>query len=130
MLVFPWTDVEYLETLAAVVLSPSFLACAPCKAPSPILNLSSHNDGVKQRIDDLTPGTNSYFTIPKIAEHVVLPYVDIVRRPDKYGVTDVKDIDLAMFVVDASDAFYRLPSSRNLVGVQCTRVAGYTTVPM
>ena len=104
VLVFPQTDAEYLETLAAVVLSPSFLAYAPGKAPRPILNLSSHNDGVNQRMDDLTPETNGYSTIPKIAEHVVLTYVDMVRHPAKYGVTDVNEIDLAMFVADASDA--------------------------
>ena len=81
VLVFPQTDAEYLETLAAVVLSPSFLAYAPGKAPRPILNLSSHNDGVNQRMDDLAPETNGYSTIPKIAEHVVLTYVDMVRHP-------------------------------------------------
>ena len=130
VLVFPPTDAEYIETLSAVVLSPSFLAYAPGKNPRPILNLSSHNDGVNQRMDDLTPEPNGYSTIPKIAEHVVLTYVDMVRNPDKYGVTDVNEIDLAMFVADASDAFYRLPISPKLVGVQCARVAGYTIVPM
>ena len=35
-----------------------------------------------------------------------------------------------MFVADASDAFYRLPISPSLVGVQCARVAGYTIIPM
>ena len=54
----------------------------------------------------------------------------MVRNPDKYGVTDVNDIDLAMFAADASDAFYRLPISPKLVGVQCARVAGHTIVPM
>ena len=39
----------------------------------------------------------------------MLTYGDMVRNPDKYGVTDVNDIDLAMFVADASDAFYKLP---------------------
>ena len=81
-------------------------------------------------MDDLTPETNGYSTIPTMAEHAVLTYVDMVRHPDKYGVTDVNDIDLATFVADASDAFYRLPISPKLVGVQCARVAGYTIVPM
>jgi hypothetical protein len=107
VLIFPQTDAEYLETLAAVVLSPSFLAYmyAPGKAPRPILNLSSHNDGVNQRMDDLAPETNEYSTIPKIAEHVVLTYVDMVRHPAKYGIIDVNEIDLAMFVANASDVF-------------------------
>jgi hypothetical protein len=81
-------------------------------------------------MDDLTPETNGYSTILKIAEHVVLTYVDIVQHPDKYGVSDVNEVDLAMSVADASGAFYRLPISPKLVGVQCARVAGYTIVPM
>ena len=83
-------------------------------------------------MDDLTPETNGYMysTIRANAEHVVLTYVDMVRHPDKYRVTDVNAIDLAIFVADASDAFYSLPISPKLVGVQCARVVGYTIVPM
>ena len=130
VLIFPQTDAEYLESLSAVVISPSFLAYAEGKAPRPILNLSSQNNGVNQRMDDLEPETNGYTTIPKIAEQTVFKYVDMVQHPEKYGITDVHKIDLAMFVADASDAFYRLPISPHLVGVQCARVAGYTIVPM
>ena len=68
-------------------------------------------------MDDLTPESNEYSTIPKIAEHAVFAYLDMVQRPDRYGVTNINDIDLAMFVADASDAFYRLPISPKLVGV-------------
>ena len=94
VLISPQADAEYLESLAAVVLSPSFLAYAPGKAPRAILNLSSHNDGFNQRMDDLTPESNGYSTIPKIDEHVVLAYLAMVQHPDKYGVTDINDIDL------------------------------------
>ena len=117
VLILPQTDAEYLESLAVVVLSPSFLAYAPGKAPTPILNLSSHNDGVNPRMDDLTPDSNGYSTISKIAEHVVLTSLDMVQHHDKYGVTDIIDIDLTIFVADASNAFYRLPNSPKLVSV-------------
>ena len=54
----------------------------------------------------------------------------MVQHRGKYGIKNVNDIDLAMFVADASDAFYRLPISPTLVGVQCARVVGYTIIPM
>ena len=130
VLMLPQTDAEYLDTLGSVVISPSFLAYAEGKDPRPILNLSSQNNGVNQRMDDLPPEQDGYTTIPKIAQKTVFKYIDMVQHPDKYGITDVNDIDLAMFVADASDAFYRLPISPSLVGVQCARVAGYTIIPM
>ena len=130
VLMLPQTDADYIDTLGSVVISPSFLAYAPGKDPRPILNLSSQNDGVNQRMDDLPPEEDGYTTIPKIAAKTVFKYIDMVQHPEKYGIKDVNDIDLAMFVADASDAFYRLPISPTLVGVQCARVAGYTIIPM
>jgi len=130
VLMLPQTDANYIDTLGSVVISPSFLAYAPGKDPRPILNLSSQNDGVNQRMDDLPPEEDGYTTIPKIAAKTVFKYIDMVQHPGKYGIKNVNDIDLAMFVADASDAFYRLPISPTLVGVQCARVAGYTIIPM
>ena len=54
----------------------------------------------------------------------------MVQRPEEYGIKDVNDTGLDMFVADASDVFYRLPISPTLVGVQCARVAGYTIILM
>ena len=122
----PQTDADYIDTLGSVAISPSILTYAPGKDPRPVLNLSSQNDGVNQRMDDLPPEEDGYTTIPKI----VFKYIDMVQRPEKYGVKDGNDIDLAMFGADASDAFYRLPISPTLVGVQYARVAGYTIIPM
>ena len=106
------------------------MAYAPGKDPRPILNLLSQNNRVIQRMDDLPPEQGGYTTIPKIAAKPVFKYIDMVQNPEKYGIKDVNDIDLAMLVADASDAFYRLPISPALVGVQCARVAGYTIIPM
>ena len=69
-------------------------------------------------------------TIPKITAKTVFKYIGMVQHPGKYGIKNVNDIGLAMYVADASDAFYRLPISPTLVGVQCARVAGYTIIPM
>ena len=54
----------------------------------------------------------------------------MVQNPAKYNIKDVDDIDISMFVADASDAFFSVPVSAELVGMQCTRVAGITVIPM
>ena len=130
VLCFPETDAEYLDRLGSVVLSPSFLHRVPGKKPRPILNLSSTGNGVNQRMDDLDADHDGYTTIPKIAHDIITTYIDMVQNPAKYNVKDINEIDLSMFVADASDAFFSVPVSAKLVGMQCTRVAGITIVPM
>ena len=83
-------------------MSSSCLAYVPGKDPRPILNLSSQNDGVSQRMDDLPLEQDGYTAIPKIAAKTVFTYIDMVQNPGKYSIKDVNDIDLAMFVADAS----------------------------
>ena len=130
VLCFPETDAEYLNRLGSVVLSPSFLHRATGKKPRPILNLSSTGYGVNQRMDDLDADHDGYTTIPKVAPDIITTYIDMVQNPAKYNIEDINDIDLSMFVADASDAFFSVPVSARLVGMQCTRVAGITIVPM
>ena len=130
VLCFPETDAEYLDRLGSIVLSPSFLHRVPGKKPRPILNLSSTDSGVNQRMDDLDADQEGYTTIPKIAHDIITTYIDMVQNPAKYNISDIDKIDLSMFVADASDAFFSVPVSAKLVGMQCTRVAGITIVPM
>ena len=130
VLCFPESDAEYLDRLGSVVLSPSFLHRVPGKKPRPILNLSSAGDGVNQRMDDLDANHDGYTTIPKIAHDIITTYIDMVQNPAKYNIENVDDIDISMFVADASDAFFSVPVSAELVGMQCTRVAGITIIPM
>ena len=127
---FPESDAEYLDRLGSVVLSPSFLNRVPGKKPRPILNHSSAGDGVNQRMNDLDANSDGYTTISKIAHDIVTTYIDMVQNPGKYDIEDINDIDLSMFVADASDAFFSVPISAELVGLQCTRVAGITIIPM
>ena len=130
VLCFPESDAEYLDRLGSVVPSPSFLHRVPCKKPRPILNLSSAGDEVNQRMDDLTTDQDGYTTIPKIAHDIITTYIDMVQSPVKYNIEDVDDIEISMFVADASDAFFSVPVSAKLVGMQCTRVAGITIIPL
>ena len=54
----------------------------------------------------------------------------MVQNPARHNIEDVDNIDISMFVADASNAFFSIPVSTELVGMQCTRVAGITTIPM
>ena len=130
VLCFPETDAEYLDRLGSIVLSPSFLHRVPGKKPRPILNLSSPHSGTNQRMDDLDADHEGYTTIPKIAHDIITTYIDMVQNPAKYNIDDIDKIDLSMFVANASDAFFSVPMSAKLVGIQCTRVAGIAIVPM
>lgn len=130
VLIFPPSDEQALNGLPALTICPSFLVFAIGKKPRPILNLSAANDGPNQRMADLEASTAGYTTVPKVSSQIVHTYVDMVLNPEKYDITNVHDIDLALFVADASDAFYRVPIAPELVGIQCARVAGYTIVPM
>ena len=130
VLCFPETDAEYLDRLGSIVLSPSFLHRVPGKKPRPILNLSSTDNGVNQRMDDLDADHDGYTTIPKIAHDIITTYIDMVQNPTKYNIDDADKIDMSMFVADASDAFFSVPVSAKLVGMQSTRVAGITIIPM
>ena len=127
---FPESDVQTLDSQGAVVLSPSFLVKVIGKNPRPICNLSSGNNGVNQRMEDMEANENGYTTIPGIAELIVQSYINMVQHPEKYGISDVSKTDLAMLVADASDAFYRVAVAAKAVGMQCTRVANITIVPL
>ena len=81
-------------------------------------------------MDDPEADHDGYTTISKIAHDIITTYIDMVQNPTKYNVKDIDEIDLSMLVVDASDAFFSVPVSAKLVGMQCTRVADITIVPM
>ena len=113
------------------MISPSFLVRVIGKNLRPICNLSSNgNNGVNQMMDDFEANADGYTTIPNIAKLVVQSYVDMVLNPDAYNIEDVTCIDLSMLVADADDAFTRVSVSPGVVGMQATRVAGITIVPM
>ena len=72
---------------------------------------------MNQRVNDPTADKDGYTTIPKIALDIVATYIDMVQNPAKYNIEDVADIDFSMFVANASDAFFSLPVSAELVGM-------------
>ena len=128
---FPESDAVVLDSQGALVVSPSFLVRVLGKNPRPICNLSSNgNNGVNQMMDDFEANADGYTTIPNIAKLVVQSYVDMVLNPEVYDIDDVSKIDLSMLVADAADAFTRVSVSPEVVGMQATRVAGITIVPM
>ena len=128
---FPGSDAMVLDSQRALVVSPSFLVRVMGKNPRPICNLSSNgNNGVNQMLDDFEANADGYTTIPNIAKLVVQSYVDMVLNPEVYDIADVSKIDSSMLVADAADASTRVNVSPEVVGMQATRVAGITIVPM
>ena len=100
------------------------------KSPRPICNLSSAGNGVKQMMEDVEANDDGYTTIPGVAEMIVDSYVNMVLNPQGYNIESVHDIDLAMLVADAADAFTRIGVSSAAVGMQCLRIGNITVVPM
>ena len=78
VLCFPGTDAEYLDILGIVVLSPSFLYRVHGTKPRPILNLSSTDNGLNQRMDDLDADHDGYTTIPTMAHDIITTHINMV----------------------------------------------------
>jgi hypothetical protein len=127
---FPECDATVLDSQGSVVLSPSFLVRVLGKNPRPICNLSSAGNGVNQMMEDMEANDDGYTTIPGVAEMIVDSYINMVLNPQDYNIESVHDIDLAMLVADAADAFTRIGVSSAAVGMQCLRIGNITVVPM
>ena len=63
---------------------------------------------MNQMMEDMEANDDGYTTIPGVAEMIVDSYINMVLNPQDYNIESVHDIDLAMLVADAADAFTRI----------------------
>ena len=120
-----------LDEMGELVLSASFLVKVPGKKPRAVLNLSSTEEGVNQRmVDLLEANSQGYATIPDVCAMVVRAFISMVLNPEKHGISDVHQITMAMLVADADCAFTRIGVSSEATGIQAARIKGYTVIPL
>jgi hypothetical protein len=120
-----------LDEMGELVLSASFLVKVPGKKPRAVLNLSSTEEGVNQRmIDLLEANSQGYATIPDVCAMVVRAFISMVLNPEKHGISDVHQITMAMLVADADCAFTRVGVAAEATGIQAARIKGYTIIPL
>jgi len=109
VLAFPPQRVNDLDSLGELILSPSFLVKAPGKKPRCILNMSSTDHGVNQRVAEMPnscrANKDGYCTVPDIAKMIVTLFVRMVTRPSEFNIEDILNIELAMIAMDGDAAF-------------------------
>jgi hypothetical protein len=120
-----------LDEIGELVLSASFLVKVPGKKPRAVLNLSSTEEGINQRmIDLLEANSQGYATIPDVCAMVVRAFISMVLNPDRHGISDVHQITMAMLVADVDCTFTRVGVAPEATGIQATRIRGYTIIPL
>ena len=120
-----------LDKMGELVLSASFLVKVPGKKPRAVLNLSSTDEGVNQRmVDLLEANSQGYATISDVCATVVCAFIVMVLNPEKHGISDMHQITMAMLVADADCAFTRVGVASEATGIQAARIKGYTIIPL
>jgi hypothetical protein len=136
VLMFPPHKAAFLDESGELVLSPSFLVRVLGKKPRSILNLSSLDGGVNQRLRDtladiggeFEANSEGYATVRDVVLMMIESFVAMVTRPRDFDIDSITGIRLAMIVMDGDAAFFRWPVSVEAVGLQSTRIAGITVV--
>lgn len=133
VLIFPDECEAFLDSCGEIILSPSFLVRVPGKKPRCILNLSSTEFGVNQRLQlepEAVPASKlGYATIPGVAKLIIDLFVKIVTRPQEYNIKDITEMQLVMIVMDGDAAFFRWPISAESAGIQATKIAAKHVLP-
>lgn len=99
---------EELDQSGEVVLSPSFLVKVEGKKPRAILNLSSTDQGVNQRMFQAETIEDGYCTIPDVARLILFSLIAMLLAPEKFSMEQVLTLVLVMIVMDGEAAFFRM----------------------
>jgi hypothetical protein len=121
---------EECDRSGELVLSPSFLVRAPGKKPRAILNLSSTEKGVNQRMFQADTCPDGYCTVVDIARMIMFSLIMMVLSPQTFSLEQLLSLVLTLIVMDADAAFFRIGVSPEAVGIQTARVAGYTIITL
>jgi site-specific DNA-cytosine methylase len=117
---------EELDQSGEVVLSPSFLVKVEGKKPRAILNLSSTDQGVNQRMFQAETMEDGYCTIPDVARLILFSLIAMLLAPERFSMEQVLTLVLVMIVMDGEAAFFKKSVNPESVGIQAARIAGYT----
>ena len=121
---------EECDKSGELVLSPSFLVRAPGKKPRAILNLSSTESGVNQRMFQADTCSDGYCTVVDIARMILFALILMVLSPQRFSLEQLLSLVLTLIVMDADAAFFRVGVNPEAVGIQAARIAGYTIVTL
>ena len=121
---------EECDKSGELVLSPSFLVRAPGKKPRAILNLSSTESGVNQRMFQADTCSDGYCTVVDIARMILFSLILMVLSPQTFSLEQLLSLVLTLIVMDADAAFFRVGVNPETVGIQTARIAGYTIVTL
>jgi hypothetical protein len=121
---------EELDKSGEVALSPLFLVKVEGKKLRPILNLSSTDKGVNQRMFQAETMEDGYCTIPDIARLILFTFIAMLLSPEAFSLEQALTLILTMIVMDGEAAFWKIGVSPESVGVQAARIACHTIFPL
>ena len=99
------------------MLSRSFLVRAPGKKPRVVLNLSSTDKGVNQRMFQADTCSDGYCIVVDIARMILFSLIMSALSPQTFSLEQLPLLVLTRIVMDADAAFFRIGVSPEAVGI-------------